>query len=234
MQITSSVSISVTAGIQMQSPPPILELNNVEVIYDSVSLAIKGVSLEVPQGGMVALLGANGAGKSTTLKSISGLLRPERGKVSRGEVRFMGQTSTRWLPKSASNSASCMYSKGGAYSNISRPMKTSSRLRPCAATARTCCAIRIWCTHTSSAFISVARLNRAICRAANNNARDRPRFDDPTQTADARRAPASDWLRFLSRKFLKSCNASTNKRGFRYCSSNKMPWPPSKWFHTAI
>ncbi len=68
----------------------VLTLNNVEVIYDRVALAIKGVSLEVPQGGMVALLGANGAGKSTTLKTISGLLRAERGEVTRGEVHFMG------------------------------------------------------------------------------------------------------------------------------------------------
>ena len=52
----------------------ILSLNNIEVVYDHVSLAIKGVSIDVPEGGMVALLGANGAGKSTTLKSISGLL----------------------------------------------------------------------------------------------------------------------------------------------------------------
>ena len=70
---------------------PILTLNSVEVLYDSVLLAIKGVSLEVPKGGMVALLGANGAGKSTTLKAISGLLKAERGKVSRGEIRFDGQ-----------------------------------------------------------------------------------------------------------------------------------------------
>ena len=69
-----------------------LSLSNVEVVYDRVFLAIKGVSLEVPEGGMVALLGANGAGKSTTLKSISGLLKPERGEVTRGEVRFMGQS----------------------------------------------------------------------------------------------------------------------------------------------
>ena len=61
------------------------------MIYDHVALAIKGVSIEVPQGGMVALLGANGAGKSTLLKSISGLLRAERGEVTRGELRFMGQ-----------------------------------------------------------------------------------------------------------------------------------------------
>jgi branched-chain amino acid transport system ATP-binding protein len=67
-----------------------LTLENIEVVYDSVFLAIKGVSLEVPEGGSVALLGSNGAGKSTTLKSISGLLAPERGAVTRGEVRFKG------------------------------------------------------------------------------------------------------------------------------------------------
>ncbi|ODU75295.1 MAG: ABC transporter ATP-binding protein [Bordetella sp. SCN 68-11] len=68
-----------------------LVLNNIEVIYDQVFLAIKGVSIEVPQGGMVALLGANGAGKSTTLKSISGLLKVERGEITRGDVIFLGQ-----------------------------------------------------------------------------------------------------------------------------------------------
>jgi branched-chain amino acid transport system ATP-binding protein len=68
-----------------------LALNNVEVIYDRVALAIKGVSVQVPRGGMVALLGANGAGKSTMLKAISGLLAAERGEVTRGEVFFMGQ-----------------------------------------------------------------------------------------------------------------------------------------------
>jgi branched-chain amino acid transport system ATP-binding protein len=77
----------------------ILALNNVEVIYDHVSLAIKGVSLEVPQGGMVALLGANGAGKSTMLKSISGLLRAERGLVTRGEIRFLGRNIDALAPQ---------------------------------------------------------------------------------------------------------------------------------------
>ena len=66
-------------------------LRNLEVLYDKVFLAIKGVSLEVPDGGSVALLGANGAGKSTTLKSVSGLLAPERGEVIRGEVLFLGR-----------------------------------------------------------------------------------------------------------------------------------------------
>jgi branched-chain amino acid transport system ATP-binding protein len=70
---------------------PRLALSNVEVVYDKVFLAIKGVSLDVEEGDMVALLGANGAGKSTTLKSISGLLSPERGAITRGEVTFGGR-----------------------------------------------------------------------------------------------------------------------------------------------
>ena len=69
---------------------PLLRVNNIEVVYDHVILVLKGVSLEVPQGGIVALLGANGAGKSTTLKSISNLLRAERGDVTKGTIEFAG------------------------------------------------------------------------------------------------------------------------------------------------
>src|SRR5215472_14891679 len=68
-----------------------LTVNNIEVIYDHVILVLKGVSLEVPEGRIIALLGANGAGKSTTLKAISGLLRPERGEVTEGSIEFMGE-----------------------------------------------------------------------------------------------------------------------------------------------
>ena len=68
-----------------------LSINSLEVVYDSVILAIKGVSIEVATGEMVALLGSNGAGKSTTLKAVSGLLAVERGKVTRGEIRFDGK-----------------------------------------------------------------------------------------------------------------------------------------------
>ncbi|HLN08288.1 MAG TPA: ABC transporter ATP-binding protein [Xanthobacteraceae bacterium] len=70
---------------------PLLSLNNIEVVYDRVFLAVKSLSIEVAEAGMVALLGANGAGKSTTLKAISGLLTPERGEVTRGEITFAGQ-----------------------------------------------------------------------------------------------------------------------------------------------
>ena len=69
----------------------ILKLNNVEVMYHEIILVLKGVSIDVHQGGIVALLGANGAGKSTTLKSISGLLKHEDGEVTDGSIEFAGE-----------------------------------------------------------------------------------------------------------------------------------------------
>jgi branched-chain amino acid transport system ATP-binding protein len=80
------------------APRPLLAVNNIEVIYDHVILVLKGVSLQVPEGGIVALLGANGAGKSTTLKAISGLLRTERGDVTKGSIEFMGENIRRKDP----------------------------------------------------------------------------------------------------------------------------------------
>ena len=68
-----------------------LSLKNVEVIYDDVILVLKGLSLEVPDGKIVALLGSNGAGKSTTLKAISGLLHTEEGEVTDGAIEFRGE-----------------------------------------------------------------------------------------------------------------------------------------------
>ena len=65
-----------------------LTLNNIEVIYDGVILVLKGVSLNAREGGITTLLGANGAGKTTTLKAISGLLRSERGDVTKGSIEF--------------------------------------------------------------------------------------------------------------------------------------------------
>ena len=78
--------------------PPYLSVNNIEVIYDHVILVLKGVSLQVPKGKIVALLGANGAGKSTTLKTISTLLRGERGDVTKGEVQFKGERVDQLTP----------------------------------------------------------------------------------------------------------------------------------------
>ena len=68
----------------------LLEVSNVEVIYNHVILVLKGVSLKVPKSGITALLGGNGAGKSTTLKSISNLLLSERGEITKGSVKYRG------------------------------------------------------------------------------------------------------------------------------------------------
>jgi branched-chain amino acid transport system ATP-binding protein len=81
---TATDSVAATAAA------PILSINNIEVVYDHVILVLKGVSLEVPKGEIVALLGANGAGKSTTLKAISNLLAAERGEVTKGSIVFDG------------------------------------------------------------------------------------------------------------------------------------------------
>lgn len=69
---------------------PLLDVNNIEVIYNHVILVLKGVSLSVPEQGIVALLGGNGAGKTTTLKAISNLLRSERGEVTKGAITYNG------------------------------------------------------------------------------------------------------------------------------------------------
>ena len=76
----------------------LLNVNNIEVIYDHVILVLKGVSLEVPEGRIVTLLGANGAGKTTTLKAISNLLRVERGEVTKGSIEYRGQRVDRLNP----------------------------------------------------------------------------------------------------------------------------------------
>ncbi|MGR3502190.1 ABC transporter ATP-binding protein [Pseudaestuariivita sp.] len=68
----------------------LLEVNNIEVIYNHVILVLKGVSLSVPKGGITALLGGNGAGKTTTLKAISNLLHSERGEVTKGSIQYRG------------------------------------------------------------------------------------------------------------------------------------------------
>jgi branched-chain amino acid transport system ATP-binding protein len=76
----------------------LLEVTNIEVIYDHVILVLKGVSLQVAKGGITALLGGNGAGKTTTLKAVSSLLRSERGEVTKGSIRYRGQDTSALSP----------------------------------------------------------------------------------------------------------------------------------------
>ena len=95
MAVTQPAASTVS---EVLGSPVLLRLNNVEVIYDHVILVLKGLSLEVPEGKIVALLGANGAGKSTTLKSISGLLKSEDGEVTDGSIVFQERQIQRLDP----------------------------------------------------------------------------------------------------------------------------------------
>ncbi len=91
MNAQAPASDKATDQVTEKASSALLQVNNIEVIYDHVILVLKGVSFEVPEGGIVALLGANGAGKSTTLKSISNLLRAERGEITKGSIQLAGQ-----------------------------------------------------------------------------------------------------------------------------------------------
>ncbi len=88
-----AVADEVGAGVT-PAPAPLLEVNNVEVIYDEVILVLRGLSLGVEEGQIVALLGSNGAGKSTTLKAITGLLPSEDGEVTEGRITYRGENIT--------------------------------------------------------------------------------------------------------------------------------------------
>ena len=88
---------------EQNNPENILEIKNIEVVYDDVILAISDVSLDVPKGSIVALLGGNGAGKSTTLKSVSTMLASERGKVTKGSITYNGQQVEKLNPSDMVN-----------------------------------------------------------------------------------------------------------------------------------
>ena len=97
-----NVAVESVAGRPAAASPaaagPVLTVKNIEVIYDHVILVLRGVSFEVPQGSIVSLLGANGAGKSTTLKAVSTLLASERGAVTKGSIEFRGRRTDRLTP----------------------------------------------------------------------------------------------------------------------------------------
>jgi branched-chain amino acid transport system ATP-binding protein len=93
------MNVSVRSAAELNAvSPSALAVKNIEVIYNSVILVLRGVSLEVPDGKIVALLGGNGAGKSTTLKSISTILAAERGAVTKGSIEFRGQRTDQLTP----------------------------------------------------------------------------------------------------------------------------------------
>jgi branched-chain amino acid transport system ATP-binding protein len=79
------------------APQNLLEVNNIEVVYNDIIQVLRGVSLDVAKGAIVALLGTNGAGKTTTLRAVSGLLKPENGYVRDGFIKFGGEDITNVL-----------------------------------------------------------------------------------------------------------------------------------------
>jgi len=86
--MSEAATILPTTPSAAPAPNMLLSVRNIEVVYDKVILVLRGLSIDVPQGAIVALLGANGAGKSTTLKAISGLLKTEEGEITRGDIVF--------------------------------------------------------------------------------------------------------------------------------------------------
>jgi branched-chain amino acid transport system ATP-binding protein len=96
----------------MSASAAYLSVSNVEVIYDHVILVLKGVSLQVQEGQIVALLGANGAGKSTTLKAISNLLGAERGDVTKGQIEFKGERIDQLNPAELVKRGVCQVMEG--------------------------------------------------------------------------------------------------------------------------
>ncbi len=77
----------------------LLKINNISVVYSDVIQILKAVSLDVPKGQIISLLGSNGAGKTTTLKAISGILKPENGKVTEGSIEYEGRNIQNSAPE---------------------------------------------------------------------------------------------------------------------------------------
>ena len=92
MRDMTQTQVEAQSGTQGETTvETLLDVNNIEVIYNHVILVLKGVSLTVPKGGITALLGGNGAGKTTTLKAVSNLLHSERGEVTKGSIEYRGK-----------------------------------------------------------------------------------------------------------------------------------------------
>ncbi|MFT4882512.1 MAG: branched-chain amino acid transport system ATP-binding protein [Natronomonas sp.] len=92
--MTASEMAGSTTAADAEESHPVVELDNVEIVYDRHFLAVQGISMDAEEGDIVALLGPNGAGKSTVLKMISGIGRTERGEVTRGSVFYDGEDVT--------------------------------------------------------------------------------------------------------------------------------------------
>ena len=89
-----------------------LTLNNLEIVYNDVIAAVRGISFEVPDGSIIALLGSNGAGKSTTLKAISGILKSQDGEIEDGFIEFDGIRLNNMSPEQVVKMGICQVPEG--------------------------------------------------------------------------------------------------------------------------
>ena len=97
IETTASAAVNSSATANVSNTDRLLEVNNIEVVYNDIIQVLRGVSLQVSQGDIVALLGTNGAGKTTTLRAISGLLKPENGFIRDGYIKFNQEDLTNKL-----------------------------------------------------------------------------------------------------------------------------------------
>ena len=146
-----------------------LTLNNIEVVYDGVILVLKGVSLEVPDGRITTLLGANGAGKTTTLKAISGMLRAERGEVTKGSIEFDGERLDGLPPHDVVKRGIVQVFEGRrVFENLTVEENLIAGGHTLARPARRARAASTASIRIFPCSRSAARSSRAICRAASS------------------------------------------------------------------
>ena len=119
-------------------PPMLLELRNVDVVFDGIIQVLRSVNLEVRAGKVTALLGGNGAGKTTTLKAISGLLAVEHGKVTDGQIRFEGEDISNADPVKLFRRGSSKFSKAEKFWRIFPSSRTFWSVAIIAPTGRPC------------------------------------------------------------------------------------------------
>lgn len=96
-----------------------LDVQNLEVVYDRVIFAVKGVSIRVPEGQIVAILGPNGSGKTTILRAVAGILKSQKGDVTYGKISFDGQTTTGLPPHRIRQKGLCLLpERGGLFDEL--------------------------------------------------------------------------------------------------------------------
>ena len=230
-----------------ETAKPILAVKNIEVIYDHVILVLKGVSLEVQPGGIVALLGANGAGKSTTLKSISNLIRSERGEVTKGAIEFKGERVDGLTPNDLVRRGCIQVMEGRhcfGHLTVEENLLTGSFTRR---DGRSAVAADLEMVYGYFPRLKERRLSLAgyISGGEQQMMRDRPRADVEAQDDPARRAVHGAGAAAGGGDLRDRASGSTPSRACRCCWPSRTPtwrssmpptatsWRTAAWSWTA-